>query len=531
MNSENSFPRSDNEPSRPNEIVPILIRRRWFFLAPLFTVGLLGYALANVLPLLYRSSAFIIVEQQKVPEKYVASNVLMNLQKRLDSMTQQILSRTRLQRFIEDLGLYPNERKHMLMDDVIDLMQKRVSVEVAVPKGPTTGRQAEVTGFNIIFSDRNPYVAQRVTNELASLFIEQDARERTSQSQQTTAFLEGQLEEARKELASEEEKVSEYKLKHLGELPSQQESNLRILSSLEVQLQANTAALDRADQQRIYLESLRSQQQTVRSLAAANPATSETGPDGVSGAAGPASTSLTLAEATLADLWRQLHDLTAKFTDKHPDVVRLTKEISDWEATVQRLKTAPMANAEVDSRLKATLAEVETERRESNELRRRIREVQGQLSQIPVREQEMAELTRQYDNAKANFQSLLQKKLGSQLSTNLEERQGGEQFRLLDAASVPKKPEGRQKIVIVGWVLAFAVGAGLTFLREMLDRSVHKQADLEDYQRVPILARIPTLRIEREERRDRFRRRIELTAVACMVLISVASGLQTFLQG
>src|SRR5205085_1313348 len=163
--SQESNTKSDNESGHPNEIVPILIRRRWYFLAPLFTLGLLGYAVANLLPLQYRSSAFIIVEQRKVPDQFVLPNVLMSLQKRLDS-----------------------------------------------------------------------------------LFIEQDARERTSQSRQTTTFLENQLEQARKELASEEAKVGEYKLKHLGELPAQQESTLRILSSLEAQLQANTARLDRAEQ-------------------------------------------------------------------------------------------------------------------------------------------------------------------------------------------------------------------------------------------------------------------------------------------
>jgi polysaccharide biosynthesis transport protein len=469
-------------------------------------------------------------------------NVLMNLQKRLDSMTQQILSRTRLQRFIEDFNLYASERRSTAMDDVIDLMHKRVKVELVQT---TTGRNADLTGFKVNFTDRDPYVAQRVTNELTSLFIEQDARERTSQSQRTTQFLDSQMQEAGKQLATEEEKVREYKLKHLGELPSQQTSNLQILTSLEAQLQANTSALDRAEQQRIYLESMRSQQEALKYISAlpapADPAgsapaaTTPVKPDSTapqpSAAPKPAATSLELARATLAGLWRHLNEISSKYTDMHPEVVRLKKEVSDWEAAVQRLEKEKLASAEVDSRLKATLAEIENGRRESEELRRRIRDVQAQLGQTPVREQELAELTRQHENAKANYQSLLQKKMGSELASNLEERQAGERFRLLDPASLPKKPEGRSKIVLIGWVLAFGAGAAAMFLRQALDRSVHTPMDLEPYQWVPVLARIPTLRTAADELRLRRRHRLEAVAVAAMVLIALASGAHTYLQG
>jgi polysaccharide biosynthesis transport protein len=210
MAGDQPAPAYGQKSATPGELLAVLLRRRWFFFAPLFAVGLAGFALSNLLPLEYRCSAFIMIEQRKVPEQYVAPNVLITLQKRLDSMTQQILSRTRLQRFIQDFNLYSAERKTMPMDDVIDRMRKRITIELA----QTKGRQNDTTGFRIFFSDRDPYVAQRVTNELASLFIEEDTHERTSQSQRTTAFLQGQLEEARQELASEEEQVRGYKLKH-----------------------------------------------------------------------------------------------------------------------------------------------------------------------------------------------------------------------------------------------------------------------------------------------------------------------------
>jgi polysaccharide chain length determinant protein (PEP-CTERM system associated) len=526
----------NHEEARPTGLLQVVMRRRWYFLGPFFALGLLGYVIANLIPLKYRSSAVIIVEQRKVPDQYVLPNVLMTLQKRLDEMTQQILSRTRLQRFIEDFGLYASERNKKSMDDIIDTMQKRISVElVKTPTGQAAGKPGDLTGFQITFADPNPYMAQRVTNELTSLFIEQDARERTSQSQATTAFLESQLEQGRKQLAEEEEKLHQYKLSHLGELPDQQQTNLTILGSLQAQLQASSAALDRAEQQRIYFESMRLQQQTLNVASAASsgpsaPAGDSPG-DGQASGGIPARISLETAQATVADLWKELRELTARYTGRHPEITRLKREIADWEGVVDRLSRERQAMAELNSRLKAVLAEIESERRENANLRRQIKEVQKQLGQTPIREQEMTTLTRLYEGAKANVQSLMQKKQGSELASNLEERQGGERFRLLDPATLPKKPDGRKKIVMAGWGIAAALGAGLVFLLDLLDGTVHKPADMEPYAWLPVLAKIPTLRTPQEEKQLRKKRRLEVAAVTVMAVAAIASGAHTYLQG
>lgn len=535
MTANMTAPALVEEGQAPSGVLQILIRRRWYFLGPFFTIGLLAYAIAHIIPLQYRSTAFIMVEQQKVPEQYVASNVFRNWQKRLDSMTQQILSRTRLQRFIDDFGLYASERKRMPMDEVIDIMRKRASVELV----QTKDRQGylDLSGLRIYFSDPNPHVAQRVTNELTSLFIDLDLRERTAQSQQTAAFLENQLEEAGERLAAYEQQLRQYKISHLGELPDQLTGNLSMLASLDAQLRANRSARDRADQQRIYLEAMRARHESLRrfpssspepaaSASAFNSAMSERRTHGEP----VADPSLELAQITLAGLWKQLAVLTAKFTDRHPEVIRLKREIADWESTVDRLGSERAAQAELESRLTAVLAEIESEGTEAIELRRRIREVQDQISQIPVREQELAELNRLVENEKTYVESLLQKKQGSELTNNLEQRQGGEQFRLLDAATLPRKPEGRSKIIVIGWILAAEAGAGLTFLREMLDQSVHKTRDLKLYPLVPILARIPTVRSAGEEHRRRLRHQLEAIAVGVILLICLGSGAETYLQ-
>src|SRR5581483_7951583 len=237
------------------DYVDIIIRRRWFLMAPTFTLGLLGLVGALLWPPKYRSEALILVEQQKIPERYVTPNVVGDLQERLQSMTQQILSRTRLQHLIEQLGLYPELRARKTMDDVVDRMRKDIEVE-PIRGGKGAG---EITAFRISYATRSPALAQQVTNELTSLFIEENLQARTEQSESTTAFLESQLEQARQELAEQEKRMGEYKARYLGELPEQEQSNMQILSSLESQLQSRTTALDRAQQEKVYLESMRSE--------------------------------------------------------------------------------------------------------------------------------------------------------------------------------------------------------------------------------------------------------------------------------
>src|SRR2546430_1227075 len=159
----------------------LVVRRRWYLIGPFFFCGLAGFVVARTWPLLYRSEALILVEQQKVPEQYVIPNITTNLQNRLEGMTQQILSRTRLQRLIEEFNLYVKERSRQMMDDVVDIMRKHITVESVI----TPGRLGELTGFRIFYASENAQLAQRITNELTSLFIDENLRARTQQSVNT----------------------------------------------------------------------------------------------------------------------------------------------------------------------------------------------------------------------------------------------------------------------------------------------------------------------------------------------------------
>lgn len=520
----------------------LIVRRRWWFLSPVFALGLIGSFVAHVWPPLYRSEALILVEQQKVPDQYVTPNVITRLQERLDSMTQQILSRTRLQQMIESFNLYAKERSRMTMDEVIDKMRERIKVEPV----QVSGRQGDLTAFRIYYSASSPSLAQRVTNELTSKFITENLTSRTELSNATTSFLENQLEAARKDLETQENTLRQYKLRYLGELPEQMQGNLQILSSLEAQLYTKAAALDRAEQQRIYLESLKAEYQAMQKSAAAAAARAREleaeRPDAVRPP--------TQAEITLSALRKNLAELKLKYKPGHPDLVSAEQLVAQWDAIVKKesesasgRQTQAVADAtlaakdtslvDVESRLKAIAAEIDSGKRETEDLRQRIRQLQARLNLTPVREQQLAEVTRNYQNSRENYQSLLQRKMQSALASNLETRQAGEKFTLLDSASLPVKPSepDRGRIVLVSWALGLLLGIGLMVLRELTDRTVRTVRDISEFGSLSVIAQIPVLRSPGESTRHRWRLVLEAVGTAALLLISVGVGIQTYLRG
>ncbi len=508
-----------------HDYLAVALRRRWWLVGPFFVCGLLAFATAQVWPELYRSEALILVEQQKVPEQYVTPNVVTDPRDRLQSMTQQILSRTRLRRMIEQFGLYGRERARMAMDDIIDKMRDRIRIELV----QAPGRRDELTAFRIYFSDEHPRVAQQITNEITSLFIEENLRARTQQSSGTTDFLENQLGQAKTELAEQEERQRQYKMKFLGQLPEQQQSNLQILSSLEAQLRSTTEALERAEQQRVYLESIQTEYKGMRTTAAETRQVA-TGP--------------TPLEMNISETRKELAESEARYTPQHPDVVRAKHQLTRLEAQ-QKVETAAAANVqkperppdpaaiEAQSRLKALAHEIENHRKDAQELRDRIRNFQARLDLTPVREQQLAEVTRSYENSREYYQSLLKKKLQSELATNLEKRQQGEQFRVLDPATLPQKPiqPNRFAILMIGWAIGLGAGIMLTAALEVSDKSLRTEDEVMRVAEVPVLAHIPIILSQQAESRLRRRHLLEAGGVALGVTLSIVAGIHTYLMG
>ena len=517
-----------------NQIKGIVRRRRWQFLVPFFCGWALVWGVSWLLPSTYRSGTLILVEQPSVPEKYVVSNIDSDIQHQLDSITQQILSRTRLLRIIDSLGLYPQERKHKGPDDLVEMMRKDIEIELS------HGDDRKLSAFNIYYASRDPKMAQAATSELANLFITENIEERQKRSENTTNFLGDQLDQARAKLAAQEAKLRVFKDQHLGELPTQTQSNLQILTGLQSQVQANQDSLNRAKQQNTYLESLINQYRAMDSGSKSGDTVGSAG--------------LAAIDKELDQLKAQLADLTSHYTDKHPDVRKTKEQIARTEKMRDRIvaemnslatdstpapaaasssapKTAPML--EMESQLKANRLEIANREAEIKDELAKINQYQARLNMAPVMEQQFADITRDYDQSKTDYESLLAKKNQSEMSTDLEKTEQGEHFRMLDPPNLPVKPYKPNRLMLCGAGLAvgLVLGGGFAFGQEKLSGKIYSEREIKKLVPFEIIAEIPP--IESLEEQSSNRRSIWIAGAAAVVVMGfiLLGSAVTYLYG
>jgi len=521
------------EPIDFTEIKEMIRRRRWQFLVPFFCGWALVWGASWLIPSTYRSGTLILVEQPSVPEKYVVSNIDSDIQHQLDSITQQILSRTRLLRIIDSLGLYAQDRKHTSPDDLVEKMRKDIEIELS------HGDDRKLSAFNIYYVSRDPKMAQLATSELANLFITENLEERQKRSENTTNFLGDQLDQARAKLAAQEAKLRVFKDQHLGELPTQTQSNLQILTGLQNQVQANQDSLNRAKQQNTYLESLINQYRAMdRGLK--------------SGEGGPAG--LAAVDKELDQLKAQLADLTSHYTDKHPDVRKTKEQIARVESTRERIiadmnhrasnsgsepaatapldpKSAPML--ELESQLKANRVEIANRQAEIKDEQSKINQYQARLNMAPVMEQQYADITRDYEQSKSDYESLLAKKNQSEMSTDLEKTQQGEHFRMLDPPNLPVRPYKPNRLLLCGAGLAvgFVFGAGFAIGQEKLSGKIYSEREIKKLVPFDVIAEIP--QIESLQEQSSSRRSAWIAGAAAVVIVGfiLLGSAVTYLYG
>jgi len=515
------------------EIKGIVRRRRWQFLVPFFCGWALVWGASWLIPVTYRSGTLILVEHTSVPEKYVESNINIDIQHELDSITQQILSRTRLLRIIEDLGLYAQNQKNKNPDGLVETMRKDIDIEL------THSEDMKLSAFNIYYQNRDPKMAQLATNELANLFITENVEQRQERSENTTKFLEDQLDQARMKLAAQEAKLRAFKDQHMGELPTQTQSNLQILNGLQNQLQANQDSLNGAKQQNAYLESLINQYR-------AGDHGSKPGEGGPVGLAD--------IDKELDRLKAQLADLTSKYTDKHPDVRKTKEQIARTEQMRERVvadmksrakdsvpepaattsldpKSAPML--ELEGQLRANRIEIANREAVIKDEQSKINQYQARLNMAPVMEQQFADVTRDYDQSKTDYESLLSKKNQSAMSTSLEKTQQGEHFRMLDPPNLPVRPYKPNRLMLCGAGLAvgLVLGGGFAFGQETLSGKIYSEREIKKLVPFEVIAEIPP--IESLEEQSSHRRSAWLAGAAAVVIMGfiLLGSAVTYLYG
>jgi polysaccharide biosynthesis transport protein len=524
----------------------IVQRRRWLLMLPIFVCWAAVWVVCWFLPAVYRSEALVLIEQQKVPEHYVVSNVAADLQERLQSMTQQVLSRTRLRRIIGELHLYTSESQRLSPDELVERMRKDIKIEMV----ETPNRPGELTAFKISYSASDPRLTQQVASSLSSFFIDENLRSREKESEDTTEFLATQLQDARKHLEEQETKLREFKNLHLGELPSQLNSNLQILSGFQSRLQDANERLERAEQQKVYLNSLLSQYQALSKQIRDGQKGTALSPNGI--------------DDQLDSLKRQLADLEAEYTDKYPDVVKMKDEITETEqlkakneSDLNKPKDSGKDNSkeatasadaadlrgadpktvsptlEIRSQIKSNEMEIQDRKQEIKKLEQSVDDYKSRLNETPVREQQLSDITRDYDQSRANYESLLAKSNQSALSTNLEKRQQGEQFRIIDPPNLPTKPfwPNRLQLSLFGMAAGAVLGIGCAALAESTDDRIHQERVIGAISRLPVLGIVPPLLTVSERRRRVWQIVGESAAGAVMLMIVIGGTVVAFYQG
>jgi succinoglycan biosynthesis transport protein ExoP len=438
------------------------LRRPVAVLVPWCGVFLLSIVALFVLPKKYQSTTLILVESEKVPESFVPRVATEDRSQQLWAIQPEILSRTRLERVLEETDPYPQIDSKI---QAVEAMRRAVSVVV-------TGNE----GFTLAYVHRDPIKAQQVTERIATLFIEETTRSREEQVSGAVDFLETQVAEARQELEKKDAALRRYKEERMGRLPEQLQTNIATMSMLQREIQSVDESLFFAREK---YEAL------ARRLRQ---------PD--ASAAGTADS----AEVTeLAELHRQLGELKARrYKDEHPDVASLRSRIARLETQLGDREPMGGEGAAAGSpvtrqQLEKAALEIKGLEERRTLLEQRSNQVRANIEQTPRTEQELATLTRDYDQLKENYTTLLNKQLEAQMAGRLEQRWKGDRFRILDPASLPEDPVFPKPWLVLGLGIVFGLfaGLGVSLAAEFFDHTVKDAEDLRMLQDYPLLACIP----------------------------------------
>jgi succinoglycan biosynthesis transport protein ExoP len=527
--------RLDDRSGRPaglEYVLELWMRRKWVALLVFAGAFAVVASLAVWLPDLYRATATVLVETQHVSEELVRSSVSAELETRIETIRQEVMSRARLADLVARFDLYPDLRKKgVALDALIERMRRDIELELNGVAQQMSGRGPTIA-FAISYSGRNPQTVARVANELASFYVEENSKIREGQAVRTAEFLKAQLADVKKDLDAREQRVSEFNLSHIGELPQQVAANLASLERLNTQLRLNGDDQVRAMDRRERLE---------RQLADAE----SVGPGGdrrerldmAHADGGPGATAAGLATASNAEqlarlnLRRQLDELRRKFTDHYPDVIRVQTELANLErqlseravpagaAAPAAIVAAPLADP--TTRLAQAIADASAElkalKKEELALKQAVNSYEQRVENVPKRQEESQALSRDYETTKERYDTLLKRSEEAQLAASLEQGQKVQQFRILDSAIPPREPAApnRLRLFAIGFVLALGLAVGAVVLAEKLDTAFHSLDDLRAFVTVPTLFSIPLILTPADARQQR--RRLALTTVSIVL--------------
>ncbi len=462
---------------KPDFIIDILSKWRWAIIGPLLAALAVGSFLAIKLPKIYEAETLILIQPQRVPTDFVQSIVTTEISDRINTLSQQILSRSNLERIIAKFRLFsPPDASSMFMEDKVNALRERISVE-------TRRSRQGTNSFTIRVKGKNPKTVTDITNDLANSFIDENIKIREAQALGTSDFLDAELTAMREKLEAKEEAVRNFRISNMGELPEQLETNLRALDRLQ----------ERLNEARVGLRDARAQIATLQNQTATNALT-------LSDQANNAATFGNDVDSLKMELSR----MQSRYTDKHPDIIKLKNRINELE---QEQATSPSDGGSsrpvryVPPAMRAVQNEIRNYESDIQNILSQISQYERRVESTPRREQELLALQRDYTNLQGAYQNLLNRRLEAEISVNMERKQKGEQFRILDRAQQPERPvePNMQMIFLITVAAGFGIGGAIIFLFELMKKVFRFPKEIETQLGVPTLAMIPLIEDRRRK--------------------------------
>lgn len=538
-------------------------RRKVFILVFVILFAVIG-TVAVILPAIYESKSTILIENQLVPAEFVQTTITSFVEERLQSITQQILSRSRLMEIVERFKLYPEMRDRYTMEEILDQMREDIQFKTigADVVDRRSGRPTAATiAFTVSYDGKDPGTVQKVANVLASLYLELNLKSREQRATTTTTFLQQELDALSKEIDGHQAKISAFKQVHLEELPEYSHLHLSNISRLEreqdrarlelkaakerkVLLEGQLASLDplsplKDDQGRAVMNPQERLKYDRLQLAALEGTYSDKHPDLIrlkkeisvlERRANMPEDTRTKAKK-IDEARTELALLNGSLGPKHPDVVKLARELKTLEETETRTESADSmqmkpdnpAYINTDTQIKTADIEIARSQEEERRIGAEIIRIQQKLAKTPIVEKEYNDLIRDNENAKRKYNELTSKHMEAKVSQGMEETQRGEKFTIIEPAQFPEKPTkpNRLAILLIGFVLAMGGGVGTAALREALDGSVKGADQLRLLSNVPVLSVVPYMETAQERRSRRWKWVIGVVVVLAVIVLAL----------
>lgn len=461
-------------------VIQVWKRRKWLAIGVFVFCCATAMSFLNSLPNIYRATATVLLDAQGA----AAYSGQGNGGSRLDPVTEEVLSRDRLQGLITRFGLYADMQHKISEEAVIQRMRQDIHVERKT--GDDQSGQGGPFALNVSYQGDDPEVVAKVTNALVSSFVDENNNIRASQATSTVTSLGGQLDSIKQKLDAQEQKINAFRDSHIGELPEQQEANLATLQQLNMRLQENNAN---------EIQAMTRRETLLKQMADSG-------------------------DADLSQLEMELQNLRTRFTDKYPDVVRIKAQIAAMkrDQAAQGAADAHKPSSAAQQQFQTVDSEINSYKREDESLRAQIANYQRRVEGVPMRAQQLQALSQGYAETKDVYSGLLKQYEQAKLA---ETAAGGVtgQYRVLDPAIVPHESAGpaRTRLLLMALVLSLAIAGAAVFSAEQLNVSFHNVDELRAFTTLPVLAMVPEI----VTRTDAWRVRLKSGFVTLSVLLAV----------